>query len=881
MSSEIYFKYWGKASKEDGSYHLLPYHCLDVAAVASIWWDQSPAIQNSFMQYAGDLSRHKMKAWVVFFTALHDYGKFDIRFQRKALKVWETLKNNLTTTIVMPTSAACKAYDHGSAGLYWFAQDNENIDRDNCEDLVFRIVDLVDETDDTSSAWLAWIRPVTGHHGFVYAGDQPVPERSLSVTVAKELTEQDKVARQAWLYELECLFLRPAGLGLDDMPPTPSPLLAGFCAVADWLGSRSDEVNFHYEADSVDDLRTYFDQKCREDATRVLALAGITGVPKPFIGVKALLKQGYKPRQLQTLVQNLPVTSSLTVVEAPTGSGKTEMALAYAWRLIVENLADSIVFAMPSQATANAMLQRLEKLATVLFEDQPNLILAHGSARFNERFSKLKQTGKTVQENEEAWAQCNEWLSQSRKRIFLGQIGICTVDQVLVSVLPVKHRFVRGFGIGRSVLIVDEVHAYDAYMYGLLQAVLQAQHEAGGSSILLSATLNNKLRNDLLSTYGKTTEPEQSGQPYPLMSWSGGQSVCTFTLPEDEQPPERAVQIECHFNKDLLPDTELCQRIVDAAELGTRVAIICNLVDVAQQLARDLQDITSVPIDIFHARYSLQDRQKKEDVVLRHYGPEGMRTTGRILIATQVIEQSLDVDFDWLITQLCPVDLLFQRMGRLHRHDRNRPSGFKSPLCTVLLPTSTDFGTHGLIYSNTRVMWRTAQRLQKCLNNIIKFPDAYRDWIEDVYAEEAWGTEPVEVESGFVEFENKLVQKRGLARQMLSWAKDAALNDSDEKIRAVTRDGEFSLTVVPYLDIQAGKQLLDASMFETLSEWQRAEAMAMNTVGVPKSWGKFLPKPDDEQRIWLAMQQAGEFWKTRNKEICFTYHPVWGMEKSA
>lgn len=882
-----YFSYWGKAKPDPNSsdseptYHLLPYHSLDVAAVASVWWDESPAIQHSFMQQGGKLSTKQMKAWVIFFIALHDYGKFDIRFQRKALRVWEALQPDLAQSLArMPSIEACKSYDHGSAGLYWFEQDRVEEDSASELDWMLHIVDLVNVADNAQQTWMNWIKPVTGHHGFVYALDHPTPERSLHSTVDKPIAQQDKTVRLAWLDELERLFLKPAGLSLQDTPPTPSPLLAGFCSVADWLGSRSDEVNFCYKADRVDDLRDYFYLKYREDAPRVLALAGINGKAKSFAGVAKLLGK-HHPRQLQTLVDELPVTPGLTIVEAPTGSGKTEMALAYAWRLLAANYADSIVFAMPTQATANAMLKRLEKIATTLFEDKPNLILAHGHARYNRDFLQLKQTGKTFQEDEEAWVQCNEWLGQSRKRIFLGQIGICTVDQVLVSVLPVKHRFVRGFGVGRSVLIVDEVHAYDAYMYGLLDAVLKAQHEVGASSILLSATLPQSLKNQLLATSGKAIEADQTHAPYPLISWLDGKANHAFTLPDDEKPPLRQVQVECHESEGLLPDTSLRQRIVNAAEQGAQVAIICNLVDVAQQLARDLQKLTALPVDIFHARYCLHDRQKKEETVLKHYGAEGKRASGRILVATQVIEQSLDVDFDWLITQLCPVDLLFQRMGRLHRHERYRPTGFESARCTVLLPMDNDYGTHGLIYGNTRVMWRTAQKLQTCPDQIIDFPAAYRDWIEPIYSEEAWGTEPEVIETGFALFEEKLAEKRILARQMLKWAKDVALMDDDENVRAVTRDGEFNLSVIPYLDAARGKQLLDSSILDSLSEWQQTEALAMNTVGVPKSWGKLLPEKDKEGHVWLAMQQDGECWKACSKDIWFTYHPVWGMEKSA
>ena len=179
-------------------------------------------------------------------------------------------------------------------------------------------------------------------------------------------------------------------------------------------------------------------------------------------------------------------------------------------------------------------------------------------------------------------------------------------------------------------------------------------------------------------------------------------------------------------------------------------------------------------------------------------------------------------------------------------------------------------------------MWRTAQKLQNCpRDDTLTFPAAYRDWIESVYSEDAWGTEPAEIEAGFEKYQDVLLEKRGLARQMLRWADDVALPDNDDDIRAVTRDGEFNLGVVPYLETLAGKQLLDGSVYEPLTEWQQAEALAMNTVSVPQSWGKFLPKPDDEQRIWLAMQQDQDSWKDCSKEVWFTYHPVWGMEKES
>ena len=201
----------------------------------------------------------------------------------------------------------------------------------------------------------------------------------------------------------------------------------------------------------------------------------------------------YKPRNIQLLIDDLAVQQSLIIIEADTGSGKTEAALAYASRLLAQGLADSITFALPTQATANAMLERLEKVANKIFNGGQNVILAHGKRDFNDRFKKLIEQSKrtvNVQGEDEGGAQCSEWLSSSRKRAFLGQIAVTTVDQVMLSAIKsLQHYFVRSFGVGKSVLVIDEIHAYDAYMYGILEAVIKQQRQAGGSVILLSATL--------------------------------------------------------------------------------------------------------------------------------------------------------------------------------------------------------------------------------------------------------------------------------------------------------------------------------------------------------------------------------------------------------
>lgn len=877
--SASYFKYWGKADREDPKrYHLLPYHCLDVAAVASVWWEQSNIIRRRFSGLA-EVGERTVKAWVLFFVALHDYGKFDLRFQRKADHVGRNLYP-YGGEDRLPDLNSSKRYDHGPAGLYWFLRDQKKRFKfdDDLDINAFDIFDSAGSPNDDWQLWRRWLEPVCGHHGFIWR-EEMVKDWRLPSQVEHRFASSDLDARRKWLEALECLFLYPCGLSLLDNPPLPSPLLAGFCSAADWLGSRSDFDSFAFCSENLS-LKEYFHEKKKHDAEHVLKLSGIISKTKPFSGIRVLLPAGASPRGVQQIVDDLPDKSGLTIVEAPTGSGKTEMALAYAWRLIEKGLAESIIFALPTQATANKMYDRLEPVATKLFEANPNLLLAHGNARFNESFIAVKLAASDSPTEGEAWAQCCQWLSQSRKRVFLGQIGICTVDQVLISVLPVRHRFIRGFGTGRSVLIVDEVHAYDAYMYGLIQQVLKEQRAAGGSAILLSATLPMQQRKTLFDAWGLEMDKDSKWDAYPLITWGGLNAQHNYSQIKNERGVKRAVQIDHRITKDMRPDNALIGDIVSAAEGGAQVAIICNLVDDAQMISSQISTFTDLPVVLFHSRFTLMDRMAIEKKVDAYFGKKGDRSIGRILVGTQVLEQSFDYDVDWMITQLCPVDLLFQRMGRLHRHTVSiRPEGFKVPCCTVLSTDTEGYGMHDYVYSNTLVMWRTDKKLTDNAQQSVVFPDAYRSWIESVYCEKLKGNEPQWVLSGHDKFLEDLDRKKFTANQMIKWSEDTPLADTDQNIQAVTRDGEMSLQLVPFVQNSSGKKLIDGQIIEDLSAEKIPEALCLNSINVPRSWERWLDTINQDETVWLQMEEAEGSWVAESKKWSLKYTKTYGLKK--
>ncbi|MCW9013278.1 MAG: CRISPR-associated helicase/endonuclease Cas3 [Gammaproteobacteria bacterium] len=855
MDIESYFKYWGKASKENDSYHLLPYHCLDVAAVASVWWDQSISLRNQFAKETG-LDTTKTRALILFFVALHDLGKFDVRFQLKAPEVIAACWPEFTED----AADYEKSYYHGVEGYMVFRR---------------QILKQIELNFDSLDPWL---KAVCGHHGDMnFQGVWHEPDADDWVI------EHDKKTRYDWLQWLIDFFLKPANINLIHPLPNAPSLLAGFCSVCDWIGSNS--TYFIYQSEIME-LEKYWYQ------AKVIAqpLVNQMGLQQNLTGQNGMkdLFPGYQPRQLQTLVENLPVESGLTIIEAPTGSGKTETALAYASKLLNAGLADSIIFALPTQATANAMLGRLERVATSLFDDGANLVLAHGKARFNTDFERIKQASRNndVQTNDQeraAQVQCVQWLGESRKRVFLGQIGVCTIDQVLVSVLPVRHNFVRQFGINKSILIIDEVHAYDAYMYGLLTSVLQRQHQASGSALLLSATLPLQQKKQLLDTYEKIAQNDTLSniQPYPLISHvSHAATIQHFVPAESEQPPSRLVEVEQIISQDILPDETLIHRIINAANQGALVGLVCNLVADAQQLHHrivaqcNMQNL-NIPIDLFHARFCFADRQQHEGLVIKHYGKEADRGRGRILVATQVIEQSLDLDFDWLLTQICPVDLLFQRLGRLHRHPRdNRPSEYTQPKVTVLVPETNDFGLHQYVYATARFLWRTRELLQE---KQIHFPGAYRDWIEKVYDEQAWPDEPDEIIQSHDEYWIKCSTARQFANRIAN-TDYKPFSDTEDKVALMTRDGDMNLNVL-LMQNTSEAILLDGRKLSELDDWEYFEALQMNTVSVPRSWEKLLPGKDREELIKLPMGWLNEQWQWQQEKTLLTYHPARGLER--
>jgi len=739
-----YFRYWGKATKKPDSaeldYHLLPFHCMDVAAVADVWLDESNTL---LLQVSAHLSttKEQSKRIILFYILLHDLGKFDARFQNFCEGIRQLLQGD-----EWEVEPDITYYSHGSCGYRQFVEKYGSNEA---------------------------MKAVAGHHGYCdtsFGYDVPDADEGL--------IKLDERAREEWIQ---------FSLGFCELEKIPNvgeiPLLAGLCSVADWVGSSI--TNF--TTDQAFNLESYYQQALPRAKEALLATGMIERLQGA--GFEYLFKT-YRARGIQTLLPKIPLKTGLILVESDTGSGKTEFALSYGSELIKAGLADGMVFGLPTQATANGLFDRVGEAAEKLFPDA-KATLAHGKSKY-------------------LFSDESGFLHQSNKRAFLGSMSVATIDQILMGVLGVRHQFVRSFGTRKSVLVLDEIHSFDAYMMGLIEQVLKGQHQAFSSVILLSATLPNPLKEALLTTY----QGQSLSQSYPLISHTDlNGNTQEFTLSEEQlhEQPEKVVYIEQWRTETLLPTDEQLYRVGQWVEKGAVVGIICNTVADAQKLYhRLMQRRPRFPVDLFHARYAFEDRACIENHVLKNYGKNAERT-GRLLIATQVVEQSLDLDFDILVSQIAPIEYLMQRMGRLWRHDRidtdlsSRTVSVVEPRFITLLPEKC--GVHdmtedalkkyyrgsGYVYQNIRLLYRTEQYLEN--NTMLNFPSCYRTAINAVHEASPENDESEALTHIAESYGLKAEGSHYTARQISSWC-SKPLNDVDPRCALLTRDGDMSLSVV-------------------------------------------------------------------------------------
>jgi len=783
-------------AKSGNPAHGLLAHMLDVAAVAEKLLEFEPI---STIEWAADqfgLAPRQLSRWIAAIVGLHDFGKAIPGFQRK----WPVgMERDQAIGLEFP-SHACTVTDHACATAALL-----------CPELV-----------NLTGADRRWIRhvilAVSAHHGFHFPQDQ--------VNRAKPKGEPPswKRARESML-QAYWQALAPEGAPAKEEVSLPAlNWLAGLASTVDWIASNPD---WFPPGERCDELRAYYvDALRRADiALQEINWPRSHTLLEQETGTSELLgrmlgRPDIVPRRLQDVGDHLVKEASgpaLLLVEAPMGEGKTELAFLAHLRLQATNGHRGLYLALPTQATGNALFGRAHAFLKAFARGRTDLQLVHSAAYLNEDARHLKTIHlHGIDNSQEETVAASMWFSQ-RRRPLLSPYGVGTIDQALFSILNVRHHFVRLWGLGNRVVVLDEVHAYDTYTSGLIEVLLRWLKALGSSVVLMSATLPARRREELLAAWG--ADPKDVPDcAYPRAFLVDERGIRGAHFPARQLP---AIQLGC-VDEEVEALAELALSLLQPGGCG---AVIVNTVKRAQDLYRLLNErlMPDCELLLFHARYPMDERLGREKKVLEWFGPCGKRPRRSLLVATQVAEQSLDLDFDFMISDLAPVDLLLQRAGRLHRHDRERPEVHREPHLWVAGagPKFPDLdSTAWRFVYDAYILGRTWAMLQQ--EDVLEMPHDIDRLVQTVYGEESLPAELDAMVRRVIEIEayGKYLAKMNKERQesrnvaidpsgepQTAYANKPRGNDEDDLLglRNVTREGRETVTLVPVeVEVEAG-----------------------------------------------------------------------------
>jgi len=737
----LFMKLVAKWNEENGQYHALLWHMIDVGQVAlQMWKEVLSEAQRQYFSELVCLPINDTGQLLAFWVSLHDIGKASPVFQSKLKSIQATL---MEADIPFPNIALYEPRPHGLVTAW------------TLPDMLFGQTNLSLKASQKISQALG------GHHGTWPTAIQMNDKQKTSNCGSAEWQE----LRLNLFNKLREVFKPPEIRELSGSDKDINvflTMLSGFTTAADWLGSM--ESYFPYNPGLMP-CEEYVISSGEQANNALRSTGWITWkASKDVIAFEKMFP--FQPNTLQSAF--LDATKDLkppflTILEMPTGSGKTEAALYLADRTIQQFENRGLYIAMPTKATSNQMFSRVKAFLETRYPSTwINLQLAYGAAKWSPALKDISLTSIAADELEHPDIAALTWF-YPRKRTLLAPFGVGTVDQALTSILQTTHFFLRLFGLSGKVIIFDEVHAYDIYMSTLFKRLLRWLNAMGTSVIILSATLPEKTRQELAAAYLGEREIVLNTVAYPRITSVSQAQAKTIHFPP---PPDCAVSLEYI---DVAP-VVIAKRLKAQLQNGGCAAVICNTVHRAQEVYEAIRETDIVPEEgliLFHARIPGLWREGIEEAVLNRFGPKGNRPYKSIVVATQVIEQSLDLDFDIMVTDLAPIDLLIQRAGRLHRHQRpSRPVGLKHPVLIVSVAIndgSPDFGSNIYIYESYLLL-RTYYALRG--KTSINIPGEITSLIETVYGTE----EPEHINQKEI---NLLNQKRSDMEK--SFQKDEAI----------------------------------------------------------------------------------------------------------
>ena len=720
MTAPVYtHRHWAKSDRsEPERIHLLEHHLADVGACFETLLEQ-PTILNRLATSAGVERLHDVtKARLCVFAALHDIGKVNVGFQTQ---IWQhgDLQGKRKPRWAGHTSDVVPVLeDRDSATASWF------FDALGWEEML-----SWDDTDGLTAC--GFLAATLSHHGEplnLFDSKSANPRVWLSFNA---LDPQVCVRRIGLL--VREWFPRAFDADGPSLPSSPrfQHMFLGLCTLADWIGS--DERHFPYEDGTDDDYK----RKARERARGAVAEIGLdVSAQRQVFGAipefSTLFDIPHAPNAIQQAAQDTPLDERVVIIESETGSGKTEAALWRFARMYDEKLVDGVYFALPTRAAATQIHGRVSRFASKLFQaHKPEPVLAVPGYIQAGDFS-----GQHLQGYEVWWEphphddERRFWAAESAKRFLAAQIAVGTVDQAMMAALQVHHSHMRAACLSRNLLVVDEAHASDPYMGVIIEALLNAHVGAGGYTLLMSATLGSSARARWLLRPRRESEipvmplRDTINAPYPAVSTRSWDGVEITTVGENGR--QKSVRID---SRALMHDfAETARLALEAARAGAKVLVARNTVAYAvntQQALEEAADSEDADLLFSHngvktlhtGRFAAEDRKLLDAAVEANLGRE-RDGGGCVVVGTQTLEQSLDIDADLLITDLCPIDVLLQRIGRLHRHERDdRATGYQTPTCIVLTPPEADLshllssgenanglGTHGYVYPDLQIL---------------------------------------------------------------------------------------------------------------------------------------------------------------------------------
>lgn len=714
---------WAKSGDETGSLSL-PQHLMDAAGAAGVVYDTWVAEPIKRRLAEGlSLNDDQVRDLYIWLAGVHDCGKACLKFQTQLEQKsgFEHLVSNLTDA-GLPLRVS---------GLETGAKMPHGI----CSGVVI-LNWLMDEGFDYPTAEL--LSSVTdAHHGV----PSPDEERDYIETILSTYSKEWREVHRELLDTMadavgvrDTLEVLKAGNQID---AAAIQLLTGLVVIADWIASNPEA--FPMVVSGTQEERVQRGMQAT-DLTNPWAGKAVEGDVDKQYQSSFDWPEAYRARSVQKAMVEAAKTvtePTLIILEAETGVGKTEAALAAAHVIANATDAQGIYFAAPTMATANGLLERTIAWVknTTDAESVSSLYLAHSKNQLSQPYQQLrfKGIGEDYPGGDNVVA--SSWMS-GRRRGLLSNVVVGTVDQVLMMALRQRYSMLRHVALAGKIIIFDEVHAYDAYTSDYLETTLEWLAHYGATVIMMSATLPPERRNALVKAYTGQDIAEPS-RAYPLITVASGSSQ--RSIAPEPSPTNLEATIEVIED----PLDNLQSHMGALLNDGGVALIICNTIARAQEAYKALQLSYPDEVELHHAGFMAWERSEKEDRLRNELGPGAHRGEGRpdrkIVVATQVAEQSLDIDADVLVTDIAPMDLLIQRIGRLHRHDRpitDRPAPLREP--KVLIRGIESLTPHPVLNSGAEAIYGAKILLSTILHlpSAFKRPDDVAALVRAVYSQE-------------------------------------------------------------------------------------------------------------------------------------------------